>query len=69
MNKLGYLFKAWKFVKQFVTLTGKCEYVSLIRPITPPAGTKIFYVILNDDWEVDSMSQEIYEGFGKPGRR
>lgn len=36
----------------------------MIRPITPPAGTKIYYIILNDDWEIDSMSEQLYEGLG-----
>lgn len=37
----------------------------MIRPIPPPAGTITYYIILNDDWEVDSMSQQLYEGLGK----
>lgn len=36
----------------------------MIRPITPPPGTKIYYIICNEDWEIDSMSEGIYDEFG-----
>ena len=62
MNKQGYVFSAWKFVKQYVTISSKCEYVAMFRPISPPAGTKIYYIIMNEEWEVDSMSEALYEG-------
>lgn len=51
-------------MKQYVTLTGKCEYVALIRPIPFLSGAKIFFIILTDDWEVDSMTDTLYEGLG-----
>lgn len=46
-------------------MTGKCEYVAMIRPIKPSAGTEICYIICNEDWDIDSMSEGLYEGFGK----
>ncbi|KAL4499680.1 hypothetical protein ABPG72_017220 [Tetrahymena utriculariae] len=64
LNKAGYLFAAWKFVKQYVTTNSICEYVALIRPIVPPAGIKIYYIILNEEWDIDSMSEGLYESFG-----
>ncbi|KAL4476170.1 hypothetical protein ABPG74_009903 [Tetrahymena malaccensis] len=64
LNKAGYLFAAWKFVKQYVTTNSRCEYVALIRPIVAPAGIKIYYVILNEEWDIDSMSEGLYESFG-----
>ena len=61
--KKGNLFTAWKFLKLFVTSSGETEFVALIRPIMNPAGSKVNYLIINEDWEVDSMTQQIYELF------
>lgn len=36
----------------------------MIRPTIPSAGSKVGYIICNEDWEVDSMSESLYEGFG-----
>ena len=36
----------------------------MFRPIYPPAGTKVYYIILNEEWEVDSMSEALYDGLG-----
>jgi len=36
----------------------------MFRPISPPAGTKVYYIILNEEWEVDSMSEALYDGLG-----
>lgn len=54
--KKGNVFAAWKFLKLYVNLRGETEFVSLIRPILNPAGSKINYIIFNDDWEIDAMT-------------
>ncbi|KAL4500954.1 hypothetical protein ABPG73_013692 [Tetrahymena malaccensis] len=63
VQKKGNVFSGWKFLKLFVNLHGIAEFVCLIRPILNPAGSKLNYIIFNDDWEVDSMSQLLYEYF------
>ncbi|KAL4511596.1 hypothetical protein ABPG72_012441 [Tetrahymena utriculariae] len=63
VQKKGNVFSGWKFLKLFVNLQGIAEFVCLIRPILNPAGSKLNYIIFNDDWEVDSMSQLLYEYF------
>lgn len=55
--KKGYVFAAWKFLKLFVNLHGETEFVSLIRPILNPTGSKINYIIFNEDWEIDGMTE------------
>lgn len=55
--KKGDLFSAWKFLKLYVTAHGDTEFVSLIRPILNPTGSKVNYIIINEDWEVDAMTQ------------
>jgi len=55
--KKGNLFSAWKFLKLYVTSSGDTEFVALIRPIMNPPGSKVNYLIINEDWEVDSMTQ------------
>ncbi|EGR33918.1 hypothetical protein IMG5_031020 [Ichthyophthirius multifiliis] len=64
MNKQGDIFQSYKYVKQFVTLQGNCEYIALIRPIKSPQGLKQLFLILNENWEIDCMSDIIYQALG-----
>ncbi|EGR32786.1 hypothetical protein IMG5_070680, partial [Ichthyophthirius multifiliis] len=64
LNKLGYIFPVWKFVKQYVTLNCKCDYITMIRPVNSYTGRQLNYIILNENWEIDSMSQIFYEILG-----
>ncbi|EGR29365.1 hypothetical protein IMG5_156920 [Ichthyophthirius multifiliis] len=63
-NKQGQLFAAWKFIKQYVTLQGQSQFIALIRPITFFNGRIINFIIFNEDWEIESMSKELFDLFG-----
>ena len=63
-NKHGYIFLCSKFLKQYININGNFQYIAMIKPISS-TGIQFSYIIMNEDWEIDSMSERLYSLFGK----
>lgn len=61
LHKMGYIFQAYKFLKLYLNPRGNLEYVSLIRPILKNEADQTNFIVLNENWEIDSMSHSIWQ--------
>lgn len=62
IHKSGTMFTAWKFLKLYVDMNGQSQFVIMVRPTDYNNEKKHDYVILNNDWEVNGMTNNVLSG-------
>ncbi|CAD8103477.1 unnamed protein product [Paramecium sonneborni] len=61
IHKSGYMFTAQKFLKLYVDLNGQSQFVVMIRPTDLNNEKKHDVIILNQDWEINGMTQNVIQ--------
>ncbi|CAD8195861.1 unnamed protein product [Paramecium octaurelia] len=62
LHKSGVMFTAWKFLKLYVDLNGQSQFVIMVRPTDFDNEKKHDYIILNNDWEINGMTNNVLSG-------
>ncbi|CAK58161.1 unnamed protein product (macronuclear) [Paramecium tetraurelia] len=62
LHKSGFMFTAWKFLKLYVDLNGLSQFVIMVRPTDFDNEKKHDYIILNNDWEINGMTNNVLSG-------
>ncbi len=61
LHKFGHCFLANKYLKILVLPTCSFDYIAMIRPL----HNKLFeFILMNDQWEIDSMTLKTANIFG-----
>jgi len=60
VHKHGYIFPVYKFLKLYVNIESVAEFIALLRPVAGSGGPQPNYILLNNLWEIDSMSNELH---------
>ncbi|CAD8107864.1 unnamed protein product [Paramecium primaurelia] len=68
LHKSGFMFTAWKFLKLYVDLNGQSQFVIMIRPTDFDNEKKHDYIILNNDWEINGMTNNVLSGLNIDSR-
>ncbi|CAD8121761.1 unnamed protein product [Paramecium sonneborni] len=68
LHKSGIMFTAWKFLKLYVDLNGLSQFVIMIRPTDFDNEKKHDYIILNNDWEINGMTNNVLQGLNLDSR-
>ncbi|CAD8078540.1 unnamed protein product [Paramecium primaurelia] len=64
LNNEKYLMPCKKYLKWHISPLSQIEYICMIRPIY--RHQSVNYILVNSDWEIDSVSEQIAEYF-QPG--
>ncbi|CAD8096084.1 unnamed protein product [Paramecium primaurelia] len=62
LHKSGVMFTAWKFLKLYVDLNGLSQFVIMVRPTDFDNEKKHDYMIINNDWEINGLTNNVLSG-------